>query len=1208
MMADENTGRALTGDLQAWLSGIGLGGHAASFTANGIDWDILVELTEADIRELGLSLGDRKRLMKAIGALNEGQPRGAEIVPLRPVVREAPPSEVSAERRSLTVMFVDLVGSTPLSEQLDPEDMREVLRAFHEGCATAIGAEEGHIARYMGDGILVYFGYPQAHEDDAARAVRAGLGIIKSLELTNRTLDERYGVRLQARIGIHTGLVVVGEVGAGSARDRDAIVGDTPNIAARLQGEAQSDTVVVSAATRRLIEGLFVFEDVGSRALKGVSALIRLSRVVAPVESHDRFDTRAERGLTPLVGRSAELDMLGQRWQQARDGEMRCLLLVGEAGIGKSRVVRAFRDSLAEEPYQTVSWHCSSYHRNSAFFPVIVWLCRSLGIDQQDPVEALPKVRDAASGLGLFGPELHAALSSLIAPAAEEAESSDTTGLAFKRKLLDALSAMIDAMARRQPLFLVVEDAHWADPSTLDLLRELQERLQAARLLVLVTARPEFRAGWNYPQFVQVNLDRLSRRDRQAMIERLTDGKALPDFVLEQIVARTDGVPLFVEELTKTVLEGNTWRDAGTHYELEGPFQGIAIPDSLQGSLIARLDRLEPAAKEIAQIGAAIGREFDRELLGLVAPQASEALEAGLDQLVAAEIVRPVWLPAVRGKAYSFRHALIQDAAYQSLLLVRRRQYHAAIGEALLSSFSEIATAQPELIAHHLTVADQIEPAIDAWQRSAESALARGAYAESQAHVARGLDLIKRLSTDEQVRARRSVPFLLIRGQLEIKETRSQAQATFHEAASLARQTGLASEFAFAAIGMCRAEQYGYTESPMAKSFLEEALANPAVDDPILRCRVQARLGRALLLSGEVEQGAALTAEARSTAQRLGDPQCLMDTIGNELMVSPPPIAAGFDRQRRLIRQNWDFSNSNVDTFEAMYGAGLSAARFLEIGDIEGFREALAGVAELARTTQAASDRWLSLSFQAMSDILTGNYSTAEQKATEAFVAVNETTLGPYLGIYGTQMFAIRREQGRLAEVAPLVKRFVSENPKEAVWKPGLMLIASDLGFHAQARQHFESFAKSGFALPEDTKRLVTLSYFAEVCVVQRDAARAEDLYELLLPYRDVTAMVLPNTVCNGAASHYLGMLATIMADWSAAEGHFKAALALNERLKAWPRLAWTRFEYACMLLARDENGDTVFAEELRAKAVAAAERLGMGLLLRRDASLDAKG
>ena len=1193
-------------DLRSWLSRIGLGGHTDRFAENGVDWDVLHELTEADLKELGLSLGDRKRLLKAINGLKtvEAAPVAVEQPRIAAVDRIG--SGSPAERRSITVMFVDLVGSTPISEQLDPEDMREVLRVFHEGCAAAIEAEDGHIAHYLGDGILVYFGYPHANEDDAARAVRAGLGIVNGLKTTNETLAAQYSVRLQARIGIHTGLVVVGDVGAGSARDREAIVGDTPNIAARLQGEAEPDTVVVSAATRRLIEGLFVFEDVGQRALKGVSALIRIFRVVAPAESIDRFDARVQRGLTPLVGRAAELDMLRQRWEQAHDGEMRCVLLVGEAGIGKSRVVRAFRDGLAEQPHQAITWYCSSYHRNSAFFPIILWLCRNLGIDPQGDAGAeKARLQAAMEGLGVEDAEISATLASLLGlPAADAGETPEVSGLMFKRKVLDALSATISAMERRQPLVMIVDDAHWIDPSTLDLLRELQEQLATGRLLLLVTARPEFKPGWSYPHSVQINLDRLSRRERQAMVEQITGGKALPSFVLDQIVARTDGVPLFVEELTKTVLEENAWRDAGTHYELEGPFQGITVPDSLQGSLLARLDRLEPAARAIAQIGAVIGREFGHDLLRTVAEFEDEALEVGLDQLMAAEVVRPIRLPGVAGKAYGFRHALIQDAAYQSLLLARRRQHHAAIGQAMAEQFPEMAAAQPEIVAQHLTAADLVDPAIGAWQRAAESAVHRGAFTEARAHVSRGLDLIERLPADDRIRSARALPLLRMRGQTEMYKTETRAMSTYREALDRARRHSLATEFAEAAMGFVEAQQIVGLPSREGIALIEEALRAIGPDEAVLKCRLLGRLGRALLLVGEEDRAAMVTREARTMAERLGDQRGLAEVLWNELSSLSPPSAPEFDHRRQLLRQLYQLSEAEGDSGSLLYAFALGFARFLEMGDLDDFRTAVRRLAELANTTQSPKFRWHALCAQSMVAILHGEYSLAERTAEEAVSSRPDIATGSVAGIYGVQMFTIRREQGRLAEIAPLVKRFVSEKPEEAIWKPGLMLIASDLGFHEQARTHFEALAQSDFALPMDAKRAITLTYLAEVSAALGDSRRAERLYELLLPYREVAILAAPFTLCCGAGAHYLGLLATTMSDWDRAETHFNASIAMNERLKAWPRLADTRFEYARMLLARDRKGDSVLASELRSMAIAAAERMGIGGLLHRKARL----
>lgn len=1212
----------MTENLKSWLSGIGLGSHAESFAANGVDWDVLLELTEADLRELGLSLGDRKRLLKAVGGLRDAAPAGdgarpmpTAAVPIVPHPASAPSAtsaskpdiRLAAERRQVTVMFIDLVGSTSLSEQLDPEDMTEILRAFHEVCSAAVEAEDGYIAQYLGDGVLVYFGYPRAHEDDAARAVQAGLAIIDAMQSTNQALAERYGVRVKVRIGIHTGLVVVGDIGAGSARTREAIVGETPNVAARLQGEADPDTVVVSAATRRLSEGLFSFADAGSRVLRGLSAPIRVFRVVGPANTLDRFTARVGRGLTPLVGRSAELDMLQQRWEQVRDGEMRCILLVGEPGIGKSRVVHAFRERLADDPHQIISWHCSSYHSTSAFFPVTTWLCHSLGIDPlSDPALGATKLVSVVEGLEIEDPEAPVALASLLGLTSGDVATQDTSALAYRRRILDALTAILRAMAQRQALLVVVEDAHWSDPSTLDLLREVQDRLASTRLLLLVTSRPELRPNWNYSQFVQVNLDRLSRRERKKMIEQLTYGKSLPEFVLDQIVARTDGVPLFVEELTKTVLEEDVWRDAGTHYELKGPFQGIAIPDSLQGSLLARLDRLDPTAKQIAQIGSVIGREFGRDILRIVARLEDGVLNGSLDQLIAAEILRPVWQPANGGDAFSFRHALIQDSAYQSLLLAQRRQYHGAIAQALIDHFPDISAAQPELVAQHLTSGDKVELALGAWQRAANGAMNRGAYAEAKSHVLQGLALIERFPATEDVRSRHAVPFLLMRGRLEIKETSSKAEATLYQAATLARKAGLVGEFAEAAIGVCMAHQFGFAPMKAAKGLLQEALDHPAINDPILRCLLLSWMGRAAFLTdGDVAACSVRLTEARVLHNEHGDKRCLQDILGTELLICDTPTAAEFDDRRRMIWQYFELSSQEFGPFMAMYSIPLSAGRFLEIGEFEGFQAGAERLAELARITQAPGDRWLSSSFEAMKALLAGDYGAAEDAASLAVSAVNDGDSGPYLGVYGMQMFAIRREQGRLAEVAPLVKRFVMENPEESVWKPGLMLIANDLGFEQQARQHFRAFAETAFELPRDAKRPITLTYFAEVCAALGDAAAAERLLELLHPYRDVAMMVPPHILCCGSTRHYLGMLATTVKDWSMAEKHFGEALAFNERLKAWPRLAWTRFEYARMLLARGGRDDVVQAGELRKLVVDAAGKMGMGLLLQRNARID---
>jgi class 3 adenylate cyclase/tetratricopeptide (TPR) repeat protein len=1180
-------------DLERWLADLGLGKYAEAFAANGVDWDVLADLTEKDLESLGLLLGDRKRLLRAIAALD-----GANA----PLPRR---SVDGAERRQITVMFVDLVDSTPLSERLDPEDMRELLQDFHSLCASAVEALGGHVARYMGDGILVYFGYPQAHEDDAARAVHAGLGILENLRAANDSgRPSWHDARLSARIGIYTGLVVVGKVGAGPARDQDAITGETPNIANRLQTEAASNTVVIGDATQRLVDGLFDLEDLGPRRLKGVSNPIRLYRVLGESDAVDRFGlrARARRGMTPLVGREAELDMLRRRWRQVRDGEMRSILLEGDAGIGKSRLLRALRDSLRGEAYEFLPLFCTSHNLNSAFWPVLDWFRRALRLGARSRPQA------GAGMLGrIVGPlDLDMAEAMPILEAFLDLRNdgpyppADTAAPSFRRQLIEVLVKMVGAMARLRPLLLVVEDAHWIDPSTLEFLQQLQEQLSATRLMLLITARPAFKPGWTYPQFVQINLDRLSRRERVVMVERLVGNRVLPEPVLAEIVAKTDGIPLFLEELTKAVLEGGVLRETAEAYELVGSLQAIAIPDTLQGSLMARLDRLDAEARELAQIGATIGREFSTSLLARLTGRAEDELAAPLARLAAAEIVVPAMVESFAGPSHVFRHALIQEAAYQSLLLARRRQYHAAAAEALQAHFPEIATMQPETIAQHWTSANRVDEAIDWWQRAGERASGRSAYQEACAHFQRGVDLAERQPGNDRGRYRRALPLLLARGDAEFRAATLPARATYLECANLARQENLPTLMVAAALRYADSEVYLSLPSQTSVVLLDEMLAVVGEDTPD-RCRVLSRLAKALLSTGQTERGRDVLQQARLMAERLNDRRSLYEVLVSDLMpnAGPPPCGAGVEVRRRTLALIWEIAQE-FESILKLEASTRSSAGYLEIGDIDGFQRNLRMQREMAQTTRASFDRWIAANAGAMHGIIHGAFADAERSSLEALNALSSHDVDFPLGIHGMQMFTIRREQGRLAEVAPLVQRFVRENPDVAVWRPGLMLIASDLGFEAQARRIFEAMAGTGFALPMDSKRSVTLAYLAEVCARLGDSRRAAELYKLLLPYRDLTVIVPIHALCCGAAARYLGMLAATMRDWPSAETHFESALAIEEKMKAWPWLAHTKYEYAAMLLARGRPQDKVRAAELRGMALAAADRLGMGRLRQR--------
>ena len=615
------------------------------------------------------------------------------------------PGPVPGERRQLTVMFCDLVGSTALSGQLDPEELREVVRAYQAMCAEVIGSFEGHLAKYLGDGLLVYFGYPVAHEDDAPRAVRAGLGIvgaIHELPLANIRLQHP----IQVRIGIHTGLVVAGEMGAGDAREPLAIIGETPNVAARLQEVAAPNTVVISAATQRLVQGFFTCQDLGLRTLKGVSAPLAVYRVLGESGVRSRLEVAAAAGLTPLVGREEEVGLLLQRWEQAKEGTGQVVSLSGEPGIGKSRLVRVLKERVAEEVQTWLECRCSPYYQNTALYPLIDLLQRVLRFQKEDtPEEKLCKLEVGVRGQWKGQAEaaslqvetilLFASLLSLPLPEGRYSPLT-LTPQRQKQKTLEALLAWLLAEAARQPLPFILEDLHWADPSTLEFLSLLTDQVPTARVLTVLAFRPEFIPTWTPRSHMsQITLMRLPRKQAEVMVEKVAGGKGLPPDVVQQIVAKTDGVPLFVEELTKMVVESvESIGSVGLPSRM--PLQAIAIPATLQDSLMARLDRLG-TAKEVAQLGATLGREFSYELIRAVSPVGEATLQQALARLVAAEVLyRRGLQPQAR---YLFKHALIQDAAYQSLLKSTRQQYHRQIAQVLEEQFAEIKETQPEALA-----------------------------------------------------------------------------------------------------------------------------------------------------------------------------------------------------------------------------------------------------------------------------------------------------------------------------------------------------------------------------------------------------------------------------------------------------------------------------------------------------------------------------
>jgi predicted ATPase/class 3 adenylate cyclase len=648
-----------------------------------------------------------------------------------------------AERRQLTVLFCDMVDSTQIAAELGAENWREMLREYQRIVADIVERFDGSIAQYLGDGVVAYFGHPTAHEDDAERGVRSGLAMVDAIATRRPQFEARYGRDLSVRIGIHTGPVVVGEIGSGQ-RHETLAVGATTNVAARIEAEAVPDTVLISAATLRLVRGIFATDDLRPRDLKGLASPVQLCRVLGTTGASTRLDVASTDELTPFVGRTEELDLLHESWCRVREGSGQVVLLGGEAGIGKSRLVRAFRDRLAGESHRWVECRASKFHRHTAFHPLSKLVEETVGLHPEEPAEQqLSRLTEALGAMGLHPSEAALIFASLLGAPLAEHDSPFAVAVDARRKAtLEALSKWLLALAERQPVILVIEDLHWLDSSSLDLLELLIQRVTNAPVLLVPTFRPSFEPPWAHEAHArQAMLSPLTQDQTDAMMMGVTGGAALPPTVREQVMRRTDGVPLFIEELTQTVLESGVLAQHDGQYEETGPLPVFSVPATLQDSLMARLDRLGPA-KNVAQMAAVLGGDFSHELLGAVMGDA-QSLERDLSSLVSAGILQRASDSAEA--SYTFKHALIQDTAYNSLLKATRRAWHARVVAAIEFHFAASAIAEPERLAWHCEEGDLIGKAVSYYQSASEQAQQRSASTESIRHLSRGIELIQTL-------------------------------------------------------------------------------------------------------------------------------------------------------------------------------------------------------------------------------------------------------------------------------------------------------------------------------------------------------------------------------------------------------------------------------------------------------------------------------
>jgi class 3 adenylate cyclase/tetratricopeptide (TPR) repeat protein len=1174
--------------IENWLGELGLEQYADVFVENDVEVRALPHLTETDLRELGVSLGHRKVLLAAIAELataprTQPGPGGASgaIEPL-------PPSEPKeAEYRLLSVLFCDLVGSTELSQRLDPEDMRDLMRRYQDAVAGAVTRYGGHVAKYLGDGVLAFFGWPLAYEDQAERAVRAGMEALATVEAI-RLQDQ---ATVSARVGIATGQVVVGDLIGPSGREEGAIAGKTPSLAARIQAAAEAGQLLVAAETRDLIGGTFELEDRGEARLKGFEQPVRVFRIVGERQVESRFEATRGGALSALVGRVHELGMLRDRWATTRTGQGQAVFVTGEAGIGKSRLVEALVEHAAQAPYELIRLQCSPHYVNSTLHPIVERLRRLAGFAASD--SAAERIEKLERLLADLYEDIAA-----VAPIYAELLSVDTEDRFPKLDLAPqdlkehTLTTLVDRLAllgQRSPVLIVIEDAHWIDPTTEEVLRRATARIANLPIMMVTTHRPDWRADWavDFSHVTTLSINRLDRSQIAELVGNIL-GTAPKSTLVDDVMSRTDGVPLFVEELTRGLLER----------EVTGAADTGAVPATLQGSLMARLDRLPPTARNVALIASVIGREFGDGLLKRSTGLDDATLAEALEHLGRAQLVLPSG--SVRD-SHLFRHALIQDVAYQSLLSRTRRHHHRRIGEILLADHREVAESQPELIARHFSEAGLHEQALPLWTRAAERALKRSANYEAVSHCERVLAAASEVEEAEAKERQTLKAHLLFGRALEASGRLFDALTHLRTAAEMARERGDVAAFVEAAMGFDNTLFLLNEPVHDGIALLEEASTQVADDDERTRCQVVSRLARANLLAGDATRAIQYNRQALELARRIGDRMALLNSLINGFFFpasarSTPDLADWCGRLDEMLALAEALEDDDSRGRVLCLDVYVSA----EMCDRTRMDQALEKLSVLGEAKQRMLIQWIAGHGRAMQAILEGDFATAEQHAAAA-LELGRRTMGEQVeGVYGIQMFTIRREQGRLAEVAPVIKRFVDENPGSAAWKPGFALIACDLGFEKPARRILDDLAEADFAFPLDAKHSTTLAYLAEVCVALEDEARAEQLYELLTPYRDLTVTAGVTTVCYGAADRFLGGLAGVLGEWDAAEQHFEAALATNQAMRAWPWLAHTQYAYAQMLRRRHRAGDAVQAHSLVDEALETVIRLDMVALRRK--------
>ncbi|WP_170326743.1 adenylate/guanylate cyclase domain-containing protein [Ruegeria arenilitoris] len=1184
-------------EINKWLNDLELSQYADVFAANDIDARVLPLLSDDDLKELGVSLGHRKIILAAVQELVDRQ----HVPPSPQASREQPPENVdasasdneqsddllkrrhsapaTAERRHVTVFFADLVGSTELTNRFDPEDMRGLLQNYQDAVAGAVSRYGGYVAKYLGDGLLVFFGWPRAYEDHAIRAIKAGLEAVRRV----RELKTPDGESVSVRLGVASGDVVVGDTIGENAYEEGAMTGPVVNLAARIQEHAEPNSVVLPVEeTETALHRIFEFKSLGKTELKGFSEPRTLLKVVSERSAESRFRASHRDDVdSAMIGRDYEKGILLQSWQRAQNGHGEVILLAGEAGIGKSRLTEEFLAEIAAgDQADVIRLNCSPYLSSSPFHPVTQRISQDAGVEPDfDDNLILQHVRKMLEGRsGLDWKSVLPVFAALVAPRSTPARKVLEMSPQDQRDItIQTLVHTVQVRSSVRPVILCVEDAHWIDPSTQALLERFKSICTDLPLMMLVTHRP----GWELARddgdthLQSLVLRRFDSAHVSNLVQNIT-GKRPDDTLISTIIEKTDGVPLFVEEMTRAIMEA-------------GAQEQIHIPSSLKGALMARLDAVSPEAKQVALTGSVIGREFEPSILsaamGLEGPEINKRLE---------ELSRTglIFESGHNRGHFVFRHALIRDTAYQSMLRSSRRQQHSDVARALMRKRSAEIERRPELVAHHLSEAEDWGAAFEKWQIATEMALARSASQEAMTNARETLRAAEKLGSGTNTE--------LIKGKILVGRSHDslgqlpEGIAVLKDASNAARavhNVELTADAANHFADSCMMSSERHSE---AIELCDSALNGLPDDDEVRRCRLMSQLARAHMFVGQFSEGALFGQQAMELAAKLGDYKSQFSVM---MMHFGAPFVARKGREAHHWRENLEAMHGVAEHLGSIdQGRDRTLSLFVgaEMADRELMDHSLDLLTEISEKDNHLQLYWVQKHARAMVAIMDGDFDQAEKHATEA-VKIGRKTHGEHVeGVFGVQMFTIRREQNRLHEVAPVIKQLMTDSPEDISWKPGFGLIAAELGYKEPADRILNEMADNGFDLPPDAMYSTTLSYLADICVAIEHQVHAKTLYDMLVPYEELTITAGATTVCTGAAARRLGSLSTVLKDWDAAEMMFQKAIEIDTRMKCPPWIAHSKAAYATALRRRGRPNDVEQAFQLEGEALAISQKLSM--------------